>query len=122
MAEANITSTASTTPPHALFEQFSGRATQIIGCMPDNSMSPKFQEGDLLQIEPCEQITTGGTAYAFEFDGEQFIRLLMLCPGGDISVSYADPLFSSYRIAADQLHRFKMIGRVVGVLQYRSVI
>lgn len=121
MAAANITSTNSRTPPPALFEHFSDRATQITGRMPDGSMSPKIEEGDLLQIEPCEQISTGGFVYAFEFNGRQYVRSLMLGMGGEVIAHYADPVRGSDTIPAGEAHKIQLIGRVVGVLQYRAV-
>ena len=54
MAVSNITSTTCRPepllPPSAVFEHFSDRATQITGRMPDNSMAPKIEEGDLLEM------------------------------------------------------------------------
>ncbi len=126
MAASNITSTtgrqAPILPPPTLFEHFSDRATQITGRMPDNSMAPKIQEGDLLQIEPCDQIGTGGAIYAFEIDGRQYVRSLALGMGGEVVAYYADPVRGSDTLPASEAHRIKLIGRVVGVLQYRSVI
>lgn len=82
MATANITSTRSgptpLVPASVLFEHFVDRPVQITGRMPDNSMAPKIQKGDLLQIEPCERISTGGFTYALEVDGWQFVRMLNL--------------------------------------------
>lgn len=126
MAASNITSTtgrpAPILPAPALFEHFSDRATQITGRMPDNSMAPKIQEGDLLQIEPCDEIGTGGAVYAFEIDGRQYVRSLTLGIGGEVIAYYADPVRGSDTLPASEAHRIKLIGRVVGVLQYRSVI
>lgn len=126
MAERNhITTTsrpAPILPAPALFEHFSDRATQITGRMPDNSMAPKLQEGDLLQIEPCDEIGTGGAMYAFEIDGRQYVRSLALGIGGEVIAYYADPVRGSDTLPASEVHRIKLIGRVVGVLQYRSVI
>ena len=82
MATANITSTRSgptpLVPASVLFEHFVDRPVQITGRMPDDSMAPKIQKGDLLQIEPCERISTGGFTYAHEVDGWQFVRMLNL--------------------------------------------
>lgn len=126
MAERNhITTTsrpAQILPAPALFEHFSDRAAQITGRMPDNSMAPKIQEGDLLQIEPCDEIGTGGAIYAFEIDGRQCVRSLTLGIGGEVIAYYADPVRGSDTLPASEAHRIKLIGRVVGVLQYRSVI
>lgn len=123
MAASNITSTtcrpAPLLPPSALFEHFSDRATQITGRMPDNSMAPKIQEGDLLQIEPCSRISTGGFTYAFEVDGRQFVRCLMKCMDGSIQVIAESPRYENERIDETEI---KLIGRVVGALQYRAVI
>lgn len=125
MAERNHITTsrpAPILPAPALFEHFSDRATQITGRMPDNSMAPKLQEGDLLQIEPCDEIGTGGAMYAFEIDGRQYVRSLALGIGGEVIAYYADPVRGSDTLPASEVHRIKLIGRVVGVLQYRSVI
>lgn len=121
MAASNITSTtcrpAPLLPPPALFEHFSDRATQITGRMPDSGMAPNIQEGDLLQIESCDEISTGGHVYAFEIDDQQFVRALMACPGGEVQVVPYNRLFEKFRIDRRDI---KIIGRVVGVLQYRT--
>lgn len=118
MAESNINSPAAWPTP-ALFEHFSDRATQITGRMPDNSMAPRLQEGDLLQIEPCKQISTGGFVYAFEVDGRQFVRSLIKCIDGSIEVIPESSRYENERIDES---RITLIGRVVGALQYRTVI
>ena len=126
MATANITSTISGPAPimlaPGLFEHFTNRAVQITGCMPDDSMAPKIQKDDLLQIEPCERISTGGFTYAFEIDGWQFVRMLDLRLDGEVDVIPLNPLWSRDRIPGSDAHKIKLIGRVVGVLQYRSVV
>ncbi|MFZ5503990.1 S24 family peptidase [Methyloversatilis universalis] len=123
MAVSNITSTTCRPepllPPSAVFEHFSDRATQITGRMPDNSMAPKIEEGDLLQIEPCSRISTGGYTYAFEVGGRQFVRSLMKCADGSIQVIAENQHYENERIEEPEI---KLIGRVVGVLQYRRVI
>lgn len=125
MAEQNHIATsrpAPVLPAPALFEHFSDRATQITGRMPDASMEPDIQEGDLLQIEPCDRISAGGFTYAMEINGMQVIRMLDLRPDGGVDAIPTNPLWSRDRIPKSDAHMIKLIGRVVGVLQYRSVI
>lgn len=121
MATTNITSTSRmpvpSLQPHALFEHFSDRATQITGRMPDSGMAPNIQEGDLLQIEPCDEISTGGHVYAFAVGDQQFVRALMACPNGQAQVVPYNHMFESFQIDRCDI---MLIGRVVGVLQYRT--
>jgi phage repressor protein C with HTH and peptisase S24 domain len=116
---SDIAKLASTSalPAVGFFDYFSGCATQITGRMPDNSMAPKIQEGDLLQIEPCSRISTGGFTYAFEVGGRQFVRSLMKRMDGSIEVIAENQHYENERIDEAEI---KLIGRVVGALQYRT--
>ena len=109
-------------PAQSVFAHFTQAGPTITGRMPDQSMQPKIDEGDLLQIEPCERIRSGGFTYAFEINGEQFVRVLDLRMDGDVDILALNPRWLPDRIPAGDLHKLRLVGRVVGVLQYRRVV